>query len=623
MVQDDKLLLADFGLSTFKCRQESSLTNYKTVRGSYVAPEGQRVRGGGLKDGQISRPGDIWSLGCILLEVVTYMINGHVGLSDFRAARRTVVIDPELVWCRFYDGCDVPSFQVAAHIERLLQHNKPSCFHSLSLVQRMLNANPKDRPGSAEVLMTLRGIAILSLAEIIKPLLDNTCACSPSVDYSLESFRFSSWMSAFKKLFQDITSGDYRGQDLDIDGTIQSLSGFQQNLQVQQDNDPRFNHQRLSVLRWQGNKMFEALPNSYRSLARTSLVEHVLRCDHVEGLSQLHQETGVEDYDDLGTLLAVKHLTQLSEEGRLIPRQDLQLDDITFVTKCEVGPHSFALINGDRPEKVIIEWLKYEGNWADTKIGLELRERLVSIAALLNSDYTYRLPGTLRCKGIEHNSARRAFGFVYELPPSTDRPMTLNQLLQPRYRPLLEDRFSLARDVCHSLYKFHQLGWLHRNIHSENIVFVLSEGPAENKAAKKPHFLGFSRSRETRLDAFTRGADDTGNLRNYHHPAYLQQDRYREEFDYYSIGMILLEIGLWTPLSKIALDKHFAGLSDEDFRQKIIERKGPQLGLAMGSKYMQAVLVCLRGDFNRSPETQAGVAEAFKRQVIASIQRFE
>lgn len=324
LVQDDNLLLADFGLSTFRCSEENSLTMFKIVRGSYVAPEGQFFCDNEMKRGQISRPGDIWSFGCILLEMVTYMVNGQSGLKTFRKARR-VEIAPGEWWPRFHMGRSSPSPPVVSHMERLLKHDELYCRHTVRLVKRMLNMNPTERPRSAEVLMTLRGIAILSLAEIIRSLLSNVCADSPTIDYLLESFRFISWISAFEKLFLDITSGVYRGQDLGFDVTIQSLKVFQQTLQVEQDKDLRFNHQRLSVLRWQSNKLVEALPVSYRRLARTSLVEQVLESDHIGRLSRLHQETKVEDDDDLGTLLAVKHLTQLAEERASLTDQIFSL----------------------------------------------------------------------------------------------------------------------------------------------------------------------------------------------------------------------------------------------------------------------------------------------------------
>lgn len=635
LVQDDTLLLADFGLSTFRCRDETSLTMFKSVRGSYVAPEAQFMCDDEIADGQISRPSDIWSFGCILMEIFTYMIDGQTGLEDFRKARR-IQITPDVVWYRFHEGHATPSSKVAAHMQRLRQRarDKPSFLHVLGLIQRMLSMNPTERPRSPEVLMTLRGIAILSLAEVIKPLLSNACADAPSLDYLLESFRFDNWMSTFEKLFLDITLGDYHGQDLDSDLTIQSLKGFQQTLEVEQDNDPRFNHQRLPILNWQSNKLIEALPESYRRLARTSLMEHLLASDHIGRLQQLQQEANIKDDEDLGTLLAVKHLTQLAEEGDLIARKDLLLSNISFITKCDFGPHSFALMNGNPSEKVIIEWLRYKRHWADDQIGLELRERLVSIAALLNSEYTSRLPGTLRCRGIEHNTSKRAFGFVYELPPSIARPMTLRELLETtssgkgsekKYRPLLEDRFRLAKDLCHSLYMFHRLGWLHRNIHSENVVFVLSEGAADSEAARKPYFLGFSGSRQMKLDAFTRGADDSGKLRNYHHPAYLlQQHRYSHVFDYYSIGMILLEIGLWSSLTEITdSSNRFKGITDEEFRLRVIERRVPQLGPSMGSKYMQAVLMCLDGGFGSGHDPHPGSVDAFKRHVLDCIQSFE
>jgi serine/threonine protein kinase len=69
LVDDNKFLLADFGLSRFKDNSEDSQTSYKSVRGSYVAPECKNINDVGDTKARIGRSSDIWSLGCIILEI--------------------------------------------------------------------------------------------------------------------------------------------------------------------------------------------------------------------------------------------------------------------------------------------------------------------------------------------------------------------------------------------------------------------------------------------------------------------------------------------------------------------------------------------------------------------------
>ena len=103
-----------------------------------------------------------------------------------------------------------------------------------------------------------------------------------------------------------------------------------------------------------------------------------------------------------------------------------------------------------------------------------------------------------------------------------------------------------------------------------------------------------------RLDSFSYRPGDDFRLRQYQHPEYLMHHkRYREEFDYYSVGMILLEIGLWNALSTLTKSKsnRFQGLSDEQFRREIIARRVPELRIAMGTGFMEATRTCLEGGF--------------------------
>jgi hypothetical protein len=91
--------------------------------------------------------------------------------------------------------------------------------------------------------------------------------------------------------------------------------------------------------------------------------------------------------------------------------------------------------------------------------------------------------------------------------------------------------------------------------------------------------------------------------------------------------MILLEIGLWDRLSSITAGKGFADLSPQKFRERVIEKSVPLLGLTMGTKYRDTTRVCLSGMFDAASQVKE-VAEftghvdlylAFKTQVVDRI----
>jgi hypothetical protein len=89
-----------------------------------------------------------------------------------------------------------------------------------------------------------------------------------------------------------------------------------------------------------------------------------------------------------------------------------------------------------------------------------------------------------------------------------------------------------------------------------------------------PYVVGFNHSRPDEVSAFTGGPEES-SANHYQHPLYLSDPRrYCAEFDYYSIGIILLEIGLWTPVNKL-IEKYNG--SYEENRQSLIQARVPLL----------------------------------------------
>jgi len=72
------LQIADFGLGTFHCRESRSKIDPNNVVSSpnYEAPECQLHK-------PVSRAYDIWSLGCLYLEFITWLLMGEAKIDEF------------------------------------------------------------------------------------------------------------------------------------------------------------------------------------------------------------------------------------------------------------------------------------------------------------------------------------------------------------------------------------------------------------------------------------------------------------------------------------------------------------------------------------------------------------
>lgn len=85
LVYKGRLILSDFGLSKLKTAEDSR-TPFKMGQGHYLAPECEDPELDFSK-GIVSRASDVWSLGCILLEILIFMAEGGDSLTQFRESR--------------------------------------------------------------------------------------------------------------------------------------------------------------------------------------------------------------------------------------------------------------------------------------------------------------------------------------------------------------------------------------------------------------------------------------------------------------------------------------------------------------------------------------------------------
>jgi hypothetical protein len=99
----------------------------------------------------------------------------------------------------------------------------------------------------------------------------------------------------------------------------------------------------------------------------------------------------------------------------------------------------------------------------------------------------------------------------------------------------------------------------------------------------------------------TEGPQQDVGSKDYQHPRYQDQNaKFSLHYDYYSLDVVLLEIGLWRPLKAIT---NLQGLNAEEAWRKVGATKVPLHSHFVGEGYCSAVKAC--------PDTDsAGAAEA-------------
>ncbi|XPS74299.1 hypothetical protein M3J09_006419 [Ascochyta lentis] len=268
-------------------------------------------------------------------------------------------------------------------------------------------------------------------------------------------------------------------------------------------------------------------------------------------------------------------------------------------------------------QPVLIEYATYDPTYRFTEVSppTDRLDTLLSILSKLSNDQPHL--ATLRCLGYFEDPKQPRFGLVFELPSSTYsgasdahktidelRPVTLLSVLQTGSKslnnsnsatPPLEDRFRLAYSLAITFSKVHGSNFVHKDINSSNIlVFRKNRRQSANTRAlqyalRSPVVCSFDLFSE--YDIEPTHAMPTLNI--YRHPedpkfTGLKERHHGPQFDLYSLGLILLEIGLWQPLADLWKPKYTLA----DFKQRVEDVYIRRLASKCGTAYMQVVRDC-------------------------------
>jgi serine/threonine protein kinase len=148
LIKENVFMIADFGLSGFK-HQEDTKTDWHGGTYSYSPPE--YFSSAHITSASGGRKVDIWSLGCIFSEILTFIVlgNGTNGVSNFKRMRAegpsTHLFNPETTDSSFHNNLLVVRSWLS---EVLTEDNNPTAGVLVRLIGETLSIDPAGRPTS-------------------------------------------------------------------------------------------------------------------------------------------------------------------------------------------------------------------------------------------------------------------------------------------------------------------------------------------------------------------------------------------------------------------------------------------------------------------------------------------
>jgi serine/threonine protein kinase len=607
------LILADFGLSRFKESLRDSDTPFQRGMGDYLAPECEDLET--FEPNRIRRSSDIWSFGCILLEAAVYMADGPTAIEDFRNRRLTIV--RAFRFHLFHNGPTQPSLAVEDCVSNLEGRSKLSSRLMAALARRMLSTDQSARPKARQTTSRLRFISLSELALTIDGLFSRLILQNDSLDLLLEQTRFAAWKYATWIAALEVEPNHLWQHQYDDCHEYQSmlagLTAIRDDLEEHLLKD--YNAcLPFAQLRKLNDDLSTLLPadqqhrsRNFFKIALTNNIDQSL-------LSNLKDTDRSSVLDrDIRLSMIIRNITELALEGGETDVRERQMNPNTVRIFDRLGEHSIGEFGeGEDRNMVLVEWRRYGSYGVDKSISRQHYGRLNAICKQMSAEQPVSLRA-LHCRGYYHDGGRHAFGIVFDLPPPTTSEdhrshyYSLQQWIaettsKVKTWPVLDLRFRLAYILAKSVLEFHLLGWLHRNLSASNVAFFIDRKDSSNEDAIDPYIIGFSYSRPNDPSAFTSGLTNPVNLA-YQHPQYRRAERgYKTQYDYYSLGVVLLEIGHWRPLEEMLGLRTMYG---EEHDRRLIDRVS-QLKQSMGRDYCEAVRACVCGDFSAGSGEDGG-----------------
>lgn len=244
--------------------------------------------------------------------------------------------------------------------------------------------------------------------------------------------------------------------------------------------------------------------------------------------------------------------------------------------------------------------------------------QLVSLKGLLEWDSHLKLLGFT----LAHGNSR--FGLVYALPEPSDPTalqacQTLTTSIQATLEhetsfPPLENKFRLAYNIALASTSYLAHGYCHGHLKSSNIIFLReNDNPRLGSTLRCPYVL-------QPIQKLVGESNINPPLSHtlYHH-ADADEVGYGlvPAYDVYSVGLLLLEIGLWRPLPAFWKPKYDRAIFHEKLKRYYI----PKLASKCGTRYMNLVQACFDAPEQLQDKPQPFDAAEYLLEIVRNLKQ--
>jgi hypothetical protein len=203
----------------------------------------------------------------------------------------------------------------------------------------------------------------------------------------------------------------------------------------------------------------------------------------------------------------------------------------------------------------------------------------------------------LRCKGVvctTDPSTKQipSYNFIFKMPTGCYQPRSLRSHLLSQEMYPLGDKIDLAKQLARAINYIHVLEVVHKNIRPETVLLFQDN---ERTSKLGPAFLlGFKAFRMADGKTLRLGSS-TWEEDVYRHPdrqGRNPKEEYIMQHDIYSLGVCLLEVGLWESFVDSESHTHFS-IENGMLKDQFIILAKEKLPSRMGERYVQVVVNCL------------------------------
>jgi len=225
--------------------------------------------------------------------------------------------------------------------------------------------------------------------------------------------------------------------------------------------------------------------------------------------------------------------------------------------------------------------------------------------------------GHLKLVGFTVDPKGPRCGMVYALPEghghqSLQHQRTLGSSIAATHEressvPALEDRFRLAYNLMLSVIGYFAHGECHQYINSSNVLLAAPDEVIHTSSSRPevrcPYLLQSCQDFISRLQT-----EEPFSATIYRHPDHdVRASDVVPAFDIYSLGLLLLEVGLWMPLAKLWKPKYDRSI----FMERVQRVYSHKLASKCGGRYMRVVQRCLQAPAELSNKNKAEEAGAY------------